>query len=74
MKKLKASLIAILLVLLLTTILSWSSKSQMMNTQTHLEYKPNDFEETFHDDFDSSYVFYGCKYNTFKLNHKCNEN
>jgi hypothetical protein len=74
MKKLKALLIVTPLVLLLTTILSWSSKSQMMNTQTHLVYDPDDFQETFHDDFDSSYVFYGCKYFTFKIKHKCNEN
>lgn len=46
----------------------------MMNTQTHLVYDPDDFQETFHDDFDSSYVFYGCKYFTFKIKHKCNEN
>ena len=28
-------------------------------------------EEDFHEDFDSTYYFYGCQYNTFKLNHKC---
>lgn len=71
MKNLKRFLIAIQLVLLLTLILSWSSKSQTMNTQTILEYENNDFQEDFHDDFDSTYVLYGCKYNTFKLNHKC---
>lgn len=31
-------------------------------------------DENFHEDFDSSYVFYGCKTDTFKVNHKCNEN
>jgi hypothetical protein len=71
MKKLRKFLIAIPLVLLLTIILSWSSKSQKMNTQTPLVYEQDEFQETFHDDFDSSYVFYGCKYNTFKINHKC---
>lgn len=33
----------------------------------------NPDEMTFHDDFDSTYYVYGCKYNSFKLNHKCNE-
>lgn len=28
-------------------------------------------EQDFHDDFDSTYYYYGCQYNTFKLNHKC---
>lgn len=29
-------------------------------------------EQDFHDDFDSTYYYYGCKTDTFKLNHKCN--
>jgi hypothetical protein len=29
-------------------------------------------EQDFHDDFDSTYYHYGCKTDTFKLNHKCN--
>jgi len=29
-------------------------------------------EQDFHEDFDSTYYYYGCQYNTFKLNHKCN--
>jgi hypothetical protein len=43
------------------------------------EYRPNKAiilnpdEMTFHDDFDSTYYVYGCKYNSFKSNHKCNE-
>lgn len=28
-------------------------------------------EHDFHEDFDSTYYYYGCQYNTFKLNHKC---
>jgi hypothetical protein len=32
----------------------------------------NHDEMDFHDDFDSSYYVYGCQYNTFTLNHKCN--
>lgn len=71
MKNLKRLLIAIQLVLLLTLILSWSSKSQTMNTQTILEYENNDFQEDFHDDFDSTYYVYGNRTDTFKLNHKC---
>jgi len=74
MKNLKASPIAILLVLSLITILSWSSKSQMMNTQIPLEYKFGEFDDSFHEDFDSTYYYYGCQYNTFKLKHKCNSN
>jgi hypothetical protein len=31
-------------------------------------------EQDFHDDFDSTYYYYGCKTDTFKLNHKCNAN
>lgn len=71
MKNLKRFLIAIQLVLLLTLILSWSSKSQTMNTQTILEYEKDDIQEDFHDDFDSTYFVYGCEYHTFTLNHKC---
>ena len=29
-------------------------------------------QEDFHDDFDSTYYYYGCKADTFKANHKCN--
>jgi len=29
-------------------------------------------EQDFHEDFDSTYYYYGCKTDTFKLNHKCN--
>lgn len=32
----------------------------------------NKVEQDFHEDFDSTYYVYGCKYNTFKVNHKCN--
>jgi hypothetical protein len=28
-------------------------------------------EQNFHDDFDSTYYYYGCKADTFKTNHKC---
>ncbi len=42
-----------------------------MNTQTILEYENNDFQEDFHDDFDSTYYVYGNRTDTFKLNHKC---
>ena len=30
-------------------------------------------EQDFHEDFDSTYYYYGCKADTFKANHKCNE-
>jgi hypothetical protein len=59
---------------LLTTISSWSSKSQMMNTQILLESKANNIVENFHEDFDSTYYYHGCQAFTFKLNHKCNGN
>jgi hypothetical protein len=29
-------------------------------------------EQDFHEDFDSTYYYYGCKADTFKANHKCN--
>jgi len=29
-------------------------------------------EQDFHEDFDSTYYYYGCKAYTFKANHKCN--
>ena len=35
--------------------------------------KPVDESENFHDDFDSSYFYNGCKAFTFKSNHLCNE-
>ena len=35
--------------------------------------KPVDKSDHFHDDFDSSYVYNGCKAFTFKSNHICNE-
>lgn len=28
-------------------------------------------EQDFHDDFDSTYYWNGCRTDTFKLNHKC---
>ena len=28
-------------------------------------------EQDFHDDFDSTYYYNGCRTDTFKLNHKC---
>ncbi len=31
-----------------------------------------ELSEDFHEDFDSTYYYYGCQYNTFKINHKCN--
>lgn len=31
-------------------------------------------EQDFHEDFDSTYYYYGCKADTFKSNHKCNVN
>lgn len=31
-------------------------------------------EEDFHEDFDSTYYYNGCKTDTFKLNHKCKSN
>lgn len=31
-------------------------------------------EQDFHDDFDSSYYYNGCKNDTFKLKHKCKAN
>ena len=35
--------------------------------------KPVDKSDDFHDDFDSSYVYNGCKALTFKSKHLCNE-
>lgn len=31
-------------------------------------------EEDFHEDFDSTYYWNGCRIDTFKLNHKCKLN
>ena len=36
--------------------------------------KPVVKSDNFHNDFDSSYFYNGCKAFTFKSNHKCNEN
>lgn len=35
--------------------------------------KPVDESDDFHNDFDSSYFYNGCKAFTFKSNHLCNE-
>jgi hypothetical protein len=35
--------------------------------------KPVDKSDHFHDDFDSSYVYNGCKAFTFKSNHNCKQ-
>ena len=71
MKKLRVFQIAILLVLLLTTISLWSSEFQMTNTQPLLEYNTLEAGDDFHEDFDSTYYWNGCRIDTFKLNHKC---
>ena len=31
-------------------------------------------EQDFHDDFDSTYYYNGCRTDTFKLKHKCKSN
>lgn len=77
MKKLRVFQIAIPLVLLLMTISLLILGLPMMNTQTTLEYEPyKPFimvvdEQDFHEDFDSTYYWNGCRTDTFKLNHKC---
>lgn len=38
-----------------------------------IQSKPVDKSDDFHDDFDSTYFYYGCKAFTFKSNHLCNE-
>jgi hypothetical protein len=35
--------------------------------------KPVDKSDHFHDDFDSTYFYYGCKAYTFKSKHICHE-
>lgn len=71
MKKLRVFQIAILIVSLLTTISLWSSEFQMMNTQIPLEYNTLEKGDDFHEDFDSTYYYNGCRTDTFKLKHKC---
>ncbi len=66
MRKLILIVIGILAMLSLYTI----EKSNVPKKRVYLKL----VEEDFHEDFDSTYYVYGNRTDTFKLNHKCNEN
>jgi len=63
MRKLILIVIGILAILSLYTI----EKSNVPKKRVYLKV----VEESYHDDFDSTYYFNGCRTDTFKLNHKC---
>ncbi len=58
-------------IILILIALYFHDKNQRNDIVKVNNIKP-EFNEDFHEDFDSTYYYYGCKYNTFKLNHKCN--
>ena len=66
MRKLLILLIGALALLTLYTI----EKTDKPRKRVYLKL----VEEDFHEDFDSSYYYNGCRIDTFKLNHKCKSN
>lgn len=56
----------------LAIILLYSKEEQQIqeNYRPFVKYT-NDDADSYHEDFDSSYVYNGCLANTFKRNHKC---
>lgn len=63
MRKLMLIVIGILAILCLYTI----EKTNKPKKRVYLKM----VEEDFHEDFDSTYYWNGCRIDTFKLNHKC---
>jgi hypothetical protein len=61
-----------IIVLGLTLFILYSKEEQQIseNYKPYVKYS-NDDSDTYHEDFDSSYIYNGCKANTFKKNHIC---
>lgn len=62
-----------IIVLGLTLFILYSKEEQQIseNYRPFVKYS-NDDVDTYHEDFDSSYVYNGCEANTFKSKHICN--
>lgn len=56
----------------LTLFILYSKEEQQIqeNYRPFVKYT-NDDADSYHEDFDSSYVYNGCLANTFKSNHNC---
>lgn len=61
-------------ILILILIASYFHTQETSKDEVKLTDRKTEFNEDFHEDFDSTYFWNGCKTNTFKLNHKCNAN
>jgi hypothetical protein len=59
--------------LALTLFILYSKEEQQIeeNYRQFVKYS-NDNSDTYHEDFDSTYFYNGCKANTFKSKHICN--